>query len=629
MNEDRLPRRLAAILYTDMEGYSRLASEDEDAAHRLLRKNLDLLAAVTKSFNGIVVNYAGDAMLARFESVTDALSCAIKAQQDLKACSDNEEKSQSASFRIGINLGDVIEDRDDIYGDGVNVAARLEGLAEPGGICISGTVYDAIGRKLPVDYQFMGEQQVKNIIDPVRVYRVLMSQPENTDAMETKQQSPDSDRVSIAVLPFTNMSGDPEQEYFSDGISEDIITDLSKISAVFVVARNSSFTYKGRSVKMQEISADLGVRYVVEGSVRKSGRRVRITAQLIDGPSGGHVWADRYDGTLDDIFELQDEVTEQIVEALKISLLPEEQEAISQVPTASLEAYERYLKGKKYFHLYTKNAINKAKKMFESAIASDGDYARAHCGLADCWTYLSTEHGAGVEALVDAETAAHAAIKLDGNLGEAYASLGLVLAGYGRYTEAETKFAKAVSLDPNLYEARYYWGRSCFAQGNLDEAANHLEASWKLSPKDPNVPSLLLQIYQSLGRQAEHENAANKAVELGLEKLELDPDNYRVRASLAFGLVNLGRHDEAMAHMDINLERNPGDANILYNAACMYCKVGDHDKALFYLEKSLQASHYYFVSGWVENDSDLDPLRDLPEFKRLVATYLDGDLLNR
>ena len=498
MNEDRLPRRLAAILYTDMEGYSRLASEDEDAAHRLLRKNLDLLAAVTKSFNGTVVNYAGDAMLARFDSVTDALSCAIKAQQDLKSGSGNGDNTQNVSFRIGINLGDVIEDRDDIYGDGVNVAARLEGLAEPGGICISGTVYDAIGRKLPVDYEFMGEQQVKNIIDPVRVYRVLLSEPENTTAMGAEQEALESDRVSLAVLPFTNMSGDPEQEYFSDGISEDIITDLSKISAVFVVARNSSFTYKGRSVKMQEISADLGVRYVVEGSVRKSGNRVRITAQLIDGPSGGHVWADRYDGTLDDIFELQDEVTEQIVEALKISLLPEEQKAISQVPTASLDAYEMYLKGKQHFHLYTRKGIESAIEKFKSAISTDGDYARAYCGLADCWSYLNMEHGSGVDAQVEAKSAAHTAIELDNNLGEAYASMGLAQTVCGEYKSAEINFEKAVSLDPGLYEARYYWGRASFGEGQLEEAARHLEAAWKLSPKDPNAPSLLLQIYQSL-----------------------------------------------------------------------------------------------------------------------------------
>ncbi len=415
------------------------------------------------------------------------------------------------------------------------------------------------------------------------------------------------------------MSGDSDQGYFSDGITEDIITDLSKVSAIFVVARNSSFTYKGRSVKTHEVCVDLGVRYVVEGSVRKSGNRVRITAQLIDGSSGGHIWADRYDGTLEDIFELQDEVTCQIVDALKVQLLPAEQEAIRNTPTANIEAYDLYLKGRQHFHYKTRKSLHKAQDYFNRAIESDMSYAQAYCGLADCYSYLNTEHGEGHTALVNAMTAATKAIELSPDLGEAHASLGLVLSTTGNYSGAIKEFNAAVHLDPGSFGAHYYWGRNCLAEGKLEEAAEHMETAWKLSPIDPLIPGLICSVYRDLGRQADLEHAARGAVNLGLQILEAEPENWRACSSVAFGYLHLGNYPEAGKYMELSLGSNRDDSIVNYNAACLYCGIGDNERAIQHLQISLNHGIGFQFKDWIKNDSDLDPIRNHPKFREIVG----------
>ena len=347
--EDRLPRKLAAILYADVAGYSRLTGGAEDATHRTLSEYLDLTASTTESNRGQVMHYAGDAVLAQFTAVLDALSSAVAIQNELQTRNEALSDRRKVQFRIGVNSGDVIEDRVDIYGDGVNVAARLESLADPGGICISDAVHSAIGKKLDLDYEELGEQEMKNITAPVRAYRVRLDLA-RIDTAPSPCPAADAvfGRPSIAVLPFANMSDDPEQEYFSDGITEDIITDLARVSGLFVVARNSTFTYKNRPAKVQQVSRDLGARYVLEGSVRRANNRVRITAQLVDGSSGGHLWADRYDRDLTDIFAVQDEIAHGIVDVLMVKLASSEKQAIEKEPTTSIQSYEYYLRARDY-----------------------------------------------------------------------------------------------------------------------------------------------------------------------------------------------------------------------------------------------------------------------------------------
>src|SRR5437588_7336571 len=326
-----MERRLTAILAADGVGYSRLMGSDEAGTlARLKEIRQAVIDAKIAEHRGRIVKLTGDGVLAEFPSVVNAVSCATEIQTAMRA-----RTSESAiQFRIGVNLGDVIAEGDDIYGDGVNVAARLESVAQPGGIAVSQSVRDHVGNRLDVTFEDRGEEHLKNIEKPLRVYNVLL---EELDFAETPSMK--DDRPSIAVLPFNNMSGDPEQEYFSDGITEDIITDLSKISGLYVVARHTAFTYKGKPLKVQQVGKELGVAFILEGSVRKAGGRVRVTGQLVSSNDGGHVWAERFDRELTDIFAIQDEITHAIVEQLKVKLLPQEKKDIGKAPTANVEAY--------------------------------------------------------------------------------------------------------------------------------------------------------------------------------------------------------------------------------------------------------------------------------------------------
>jgi TolB-like protein/class 3 adenylate cyclase len=419
-------RKLTAILSADVKGYSRLMGEDEEATIRTLTAYREVMANLIQKHQGRVVDSPGDNVLAEFKSVVDAVRCAVEIQEELKARNAELLENRKMEFRIGINLGDVVEEGERIYGDGVNIAARVEGLAEGGGISISGTVYDQIENKLALGYKSLGEHTVKNIKKPVRVYRVLMEPGASAEVSREKRPwlrrwqwaalavlavlvvgattvviwnfylrpAPPAevasvekmgfslpDKPSIAVLPFVNMSGDPEQEYFSDGITEDLITDLSKISGLFVIARNSAFIYKGKVVKIAEVGRELGVRYVLEGSVRKSKGRVRITAQLADATTEGHLWAERYDRDLKDIFALQDEVAQKIVAALAVKLTEDEQKHLVRKYTDNMEAYDALLQGVEYKNRYTKEANVQARQMFERAIDLDPEFAAAYAAL--------------------------------------------------------------------------------------------------------------------------------------------------------------------------------------------------------------------------------------------------------
>ncbi|MBI2750738.1 MAG: adenylate/guanylate cyclase domain-containing protein, partial [Burkholderiales bacterium] len=342
MAEARLTRKLAAVVYADVAGYSRLTEQDEEATHRTLGAFLDQCSARIGEYGGRVVHYAGDAILAEFPSVMQALDCAVKTQCELAQRSAGVPQESRLQFRMGINLGEVIVDRGDIYGDGVNVAARLESLADPGGICVSGSVHEQVAGKVDLAFEDMGEQAVKNISKPVRAFRVRLGAPQAAapGAVAGGAARDRPDKPSIAVLPFNNMSGDPEQEFFADGITEDIITELSRFRELFVISRNSSFKYKGKAVEVQKFAKELGVQYVVEGSVRKAGNRVRITVQLIDAETDRHIWAERFDRELEDIFAIQDQVTSAIVAILPGRVEAATRDRAARKTTDNMAAYE-------------------------------------------------------------------------------------------------------------------------------------------------------------------------------------------------------------------------------------------------------------------------------------------------
>jgi len=624
MSDEEITRKLAAIFYADVAGYSRLTEDDEVGTHHNVMAVLDLVTSTIADADGIVLRYAGDAVLAEFGSATRAIDIAVKIQRMLAAENDDVDDDKRVQIRIGLNIGEVIIDRGEIYGSGVNLAARLESVAQPGGICISGACYDQIKDKTDLLLVNGGLEKLKNIAQPIQVYHWQEQGRETIETRSASEPGAPDHRPSLAVLPFDNRSDDPDQEYFSEGITEDIITDLSKVSSLFVVARNSSFTYKGRAVKIPEVCADLGVRYVVEGSVRKVGDKVRITAQLIDGTSGGHVWADRYDGTLDNIFELQDEVTYQIVGALKVQLLPGEKQAIHSVPTNNSQAYDCYLKGRQFFHIFTEESLCKSRECFIQAIKCDDSYAQAYCGLADSSSFLNWNHGEGYKAVVQAIVSADHAINLAPDLAEGHASLGLVLSTIGEFFGAESEFKLAVKLDQNLYEAHYYWGRANMIEGKLKQAAGHLEAAWQLSPTDPQTPSLLLQIYRSLEQPSDLEHAARETVKAGLKKLEAEPDNWRTCLSMAFGYLNLNDFQEVEKYLQRALASNPQDATVNYNVACLYSVMGSTEMALRFLENSLELGGNQKTFGqWMNHDSDLDSLRDNPAFQALLEKYFN------
>src|SRR5437016_8543562 len=464
-----MERRLTAILAADVVGYSRLMGANDTGTLAALKAlQADFIDGKIAQHQGRIVKLTGDGMLVEFPSVVNAVACAAEVQRGMRDRNGRVPQNRRIEFRIGVNLGDVIIEGEDIFGDGVNVAARLEEIAPVGGIAVSQSVRDHVGKRLHLIFEDIGERRLKNIERPIRVYSVSL------DALPTEQTSGAAsahpqEKPSIAVLPFINMSGDPEQEYFSDGITEDIITDLSKVSGLFVVARNTAFTYKGKSVEAQQVAKHLGVNFILEGSVRKVGSRVRVTGQLIDGKKGGHMWADRYDRDLTDIFAIQDGITHAIVEQLKVKLLPQEKKSIGRVPTENIEAYTYYLRGRDFLHRRSKHYLQLARRMFARAVELDPNYARAYAGMADCDSYLyMTYH---VDVPIDGILATtEKALALDPKLAEAHASRGVALSAGQRYDEAKAEFEQAIVLNPESFEAHYFYARSNFAKGKIEQA---------------------------------------------------------------------------------------------------------------------------------------------------------------
>ena len=480
-----MTRRLAAILSADVKGYSRLMGEDDVATVRTLTSHREMMTTLIGLHRGRVVDSPGDNLLAEFASVIDAVGCAVQLQEELKRRNADVPPARRMEFRIGINLGDVIVEEDRLYGDGVNIAARLESLADGGGICISGTVYDQVETKLAFRYDSMGEQAVKNIAKPVRVYRVLHGEGEELTPVHTTAL-PVPDKPSIAVLPFVNMSSDPEQEYFSDGITEDLITDLSKLSGLFVISRHSVLMYKGKAAKPAQVGAELGVRYLVEGSVRKAGTRVRITAQLIDVTTGYHRWAERYDRDVQDIFAVQDEVTRSIVSALEVTLTDNERSRLGRPLTNNVEAYDCYLRGLDLHERSTIETNELAQQLFAHAIALDPQFATAHAYLGWAhfahWT-MGWSHDPHTLDLVQA--AAEQAVALDPLLPVGHRLLGMVSLWKRHHDLAMVEVEQALALDPNDADTYASLGEICNFAGKPEETAPLIDTAMRLNPHYP------------------------------------------------------------------------------------------------------------------------------------------------
>jgi adenylate cyclase len=525
--------------------------EDEISTVRTLESCRSIMAEVIERYRGRVVDSPGDNLLAEFPSVVDAVECAVEVQKEMKTKNAELHEKRRMQFRIGINLGDVIEEGDRIYGDGVNIAARIEGLSEAGGICISGTAYDQIESKLGLEYEYMGERIVKNISKPVRVYQVLMKSEDTTAKDSRAIDLPDN--PSIAVLPFDNMSDDPKQEYFSDGLSEEIITALSKVPKLLVIARNSTFTYKGKPVKVQQVGEELGVRYVLEGSLRKAGERVRITAQLSDAITGQHVWAERYDSELKDIFALQDSITLKILQAMQVKLTDGEQARVYGKGTDNLEAYLKWLQGKEYLTRARREGIVLGRQMFEETLSLDPNWAQAYVLLG--WTYLLESFfgwsTSPEESLNEAFKLAQKALTLDDSIPGPYGLLSQIYILKRQHDQAIEKARRAVELEPNLSFAYTWLGAALMYAGRPEEAISLYQKAIRLNPFPPAY------YLRDLGEAYRMAERYEEAITAFKKTIQSNPDHLEAHLGLACVYSILDRNDDNREEVAEVLRINP------------------------------------------------------------------------
>jgi adenylate cyclase len=626
MAEEGFKRKLTAILSADVEGYSRLMAEDETATVKTLETYREVMSTLIKQHRGHVIDSPGDNLLAEFSSVVDAVQCAVAVQKEFQVRNEDLPENRRMEFRIGINLGDVIEEGDRIYGDGVNIAARLESLADPGGICVSKTAFDQIETKLPLGYEYLGEQSVKNIPKPVGAYRVLM-EPRVTVAEEIEKekavpvwrmpilvgvvvvlvlavavgiwqfymQSPSvepasvekmayqlPDKPSIAVLPFNNLSGDPEQEYFSDGLTEEIISALSKIPKLFVIARNSTFTYKGKPVKVQQVAEELGVRYVLEGSVRKAGDKIRVTAQLVDALNGHHLWAERYDRNLSDIFAVQDEITKKIITAMQVKLTEGEEVRVAARGTNNLEAYLKYLQANELINRLNSDSNALGKQFAEEAIALDPEYASAYMILSgahvmDVWLGTSKSPK---QSIGKAMELSQKAIELDDTFAEAHGFLGFLYSMTRQHDKALAQGEKAVALNPNSAECHYRRGKILTFAGRWEESIAEYERAIRLNPIPPN--KYIFSLGLSYGMTGQYEEAITWCEKAIHQK----PNSFLAHFMLTVVYSLSGRNEEARIQAAEVLRIQPKFSLEEQKKKSTYKKETDREKILGALRKA-------------------------------------------
>ena len=671
MTPEEFKRKLTAILSADVKGYSRLMGEDEEGTIRTLKAYKEMMVGFIEQHRGRVVGTAGDSVLAEFVSVVDAIRCAVEIQEEFKDRNKELPENRRMEFRIGVNLGDVVEEGDTIYGNGVNIAARLQSLAEAGGICISGTAYDQVKNKLAFGYEYLGEQTVKNIKEPVRIYRVLMepgvaiprvavkkkvqprqwqrvafslgvvlivivaavviwrlylrpTPPPREVASKEKMAFPLPDKPSIAVLPFVNMSDDAKQEYFSDGMTEDLITDLSKLSGLLVIARNSTFTYKGKPVKIKQVAEELGVRYVLEGSVRRAGDEVRINAQLIDAMTGHHLWAERYDGKIERIFALQDQITKKIVSALAVKLTGSEKDLLIQRGTDSVAAHDEFLKGWGHYLRFSPEDFAKAAASFKKAVELDPNYGRAYAALALVhWTGATQPLVRGLEmhwreARLRSREYLQKATKQPTSI--AYNVSSQMYLSRRQHKEAIFELERALTLDPNDPSCHQSMGFTLSMAGRPRDAIEYVNRGMRLDPHNPSIYLALLGMaHFCMGELQEAASLSEKA-------LRLNPENVGMGVQVAAFYGLLGRDQEARAALETVRKKLLWVNNLEFSM--FYVPFRDRTVADRYAEALLKAGVQGQLSGYPpafkENQLTGEEIRTLLFGSTVTGTTIVG-----
>lgn len=605
MNE----RRLAAIMFTDIVGYSALTQQNEALTLELLEEHRKLMRPLFSQYGGREIKTMADGFLVEFTSALEAVRCAIEIQKAMRAHNLASPAERRLEIRIGIHVGDIVHRENDVLGDGVNIAARLQPLAEPGGICLSEDVVRLIKNKIDEPIIALGKHKLKNIQEPMEIYKIALSQPVPTPSSQEKK--------SIAVLPFANLSPDPENEYFSDGLTEELINSLTKIEGLRVASRTSAFAWKGKQEHIRKIGEQLNVETVLEGSVRKAGNRLRITAQLVNVDDDSHLWSERYDREMEDVFAIQDEIARAIVDALKIKLASDKKHQIVKPPTESIEAYNLYLQGRFHWNKRSKEGFERAIQYFEQALQIDPTYARAYAGLADCYTLLASYgYLDPQQSFQKAQEAAREALELDETLAEAHASLAAIKLNHEQDIQgAQEEIERAIALNPNYATAHHWHAATLAGLGRTNEALAAIQRALELDPLSAIMRVTAGEVFQLAGRWQEAEEHLQKALELNphltgahialarihqlsgnwqqaeqeLQRvIALFPEDSRPRWAYAFHLAYLGQLSESLIEIDRTLELSPSSLEIRgEKGVLLYC-ARQYDQAIEQLQKTLE-----------------------------------------
>jgi adenylate cyclase len=614
MRKDSLPHHLAALWFADIAGYSARVAEDERGALQLVEILQALSRSTVQRHEGRVVKFLGDAVLAEFPSTEMAVRAAAVLSKDY--AKQSAKTGRAHDLRIGVHVGDVAVDADgDLYGDGVNAAARIEAAVNPGQVVVSEDVWRQIRGREGFRFEPFGNRNLKGV-GSIDLYVVTLD--ENLAAMEQKIQSGEQGKEkirSIAVLPFADLSAERDQEHFSDGVAEEILNALSKVPGLHVPARTSCFAFRGATVDAREIGKRLGVEALLDGSIRKAGKRVRISVELVDANNGYQLWSERFDREIEDIFAIQDEIARSVLESLGLALTEREEFRFLKPSTTNIEAYEFYLRGRKLYHKWTRQSVKFAQQMFERAVKVDPDFAAAWAGLANAYVDLF-RWSRKPRDLEKAKSASENALKLNPNSAEAHVSAGQALAIQRRFTEAANAFERAIKEDPTVYEAYYLYGRAMVESGDVEKAVELFEKAQQVRPDDYESHTLRGQALTELGREDEARHANQAAVECIEKHLELNPDEARAYSLGASVLIRLGQNERSKQWTQQAMTLAPADPLVLYNAACNWALLGETDHALDGLERAIEAG--VAVGDWIKHDPDFASLRGHPRFQAIV-----------
>jgi len=619
MTKNSLPHHLVALWFADIAGYSERAAQDERSALQLIEILQALSRSVVERHEGRVVKFLGDAVLAEFPSTEMAVRAAAALSQQFREQSATTGRPHD--LRIGVHVGDVAVDADgDLYGDCVNAAARIEAAVDPGQVVVSEDVWRQIRGREGLRFEPFGRRDLKGTGSIDLYVARLEESPTAASASgagkgrEHSQQRTEKIR-SIAVLPFADLSAERDQEHFSDGIAEEILNALTKVGGLHVPTRTSCFAFRGTSLDARDIAERLGVEALLDGSIRKAGKRVRINVQLIDARNGYQLWSERFDREIEDIFAIQDEIARSVLESLGLALTEREEFRFPKPSTTNVEAYEFYLRGRKLYHKWTRQSVEFARQMFERAIKIDPDFAAAWAGLANAYVDLF-RWSRNPRDLEEAKRAGERALKLNPTSAEAHVSAGQALAIQRHFSEAANAFERAIKEDPTVYEGYYLYGRAMFESGDVEKAVELFEKAQYARPDDYESRVLRAQALTELGRQDKARRGNEEALESIEKHLELYPDEARPYSLGASVLIRLGEIERSKQWTQQAMQLAPNDPLVLYNAACNLALLGESERALGGLERALEAG--VSVADWIKHDPDFESLRNHPRFQTIV-----------